>query len=106
MSRPNQSEARSQTTVMVVEAGGRHSLAEVAEQAGVQPEQLRRWHRAGLLAAAGGDHEPEFDDNAIYEVRRIEYYRREHGVSARSLPVVLDLLREVERLHAELRARR
>jgi len=36
-------------------------------------------------------------------VRRIEHYRRHHGVNRQALPLLMDLLHEVERLQGELR---
>ncbi len=47
-----------------------------------------------------------FDDDALYDLRRIKHYRRLHGVNLRALPVVFGLLREIESLRAELRFRR
>jgi len=85
-----------------------HSLATAAHLTGVHPEMLRHFCRLGLLgeARAGLMREPTFDDNALYEVRRIEHCRRHHGVSLRALPLLCDLWREVERLQSELRFRR
>ena len=90
----------------MIEAGrGRHTPAEAARLAELSAETLREYCQAGLLGAPRAAEEP-FDDDAIYELRRIEFYRRRHGVNREALPIVLDLLREVERLRAELRARR
>jgi hypothetical protein len=47
--------------------------------------------------------EPIFDDNALFELRRIEHYRLYHGVSRQTLRHLCDLWREVERLQAEVR---
>jgi hypothetical protein len=86
----------------------RYSLATAADLTGVHPELLRHYCQLGLLgeARAETEGEPTFDDDALYEVRRIEHHRHYHGVSLRALPLLCDLWREVERLQAELRFRR
>lgn len=80
-----------------------YSLAAAAELTGVHPEVLRHYCRLGLLGAHRSAGEPTFDDNALYEVRRIEHYRRHHGVTLQALPLFCGLSREVERLQAEVR---
>ena len=49
------------------------------------------------------DDDPTFDDNALYEIRRIEHFRRHHGVNRRALPLLCELWREIDRLKSELR---
>ena len=85
-----------------------YSLETAAHLTGVPPEMLRHYCRLGLLGAAraGSEREPTFDDNALYEIRRIEHCRQYHGVNLRALPLLCDLWREVERLQTELRFRR
>jgi len=81
-----------------------YTLEIVAEIAGVPPQQAMNYWMQGLFgsrAAAGA--EPVFDDDALYELRRIEHYRRHYGVSRRALPLISRLLREVARLEAEVR---
>jgi DNA-binding transcriptional MerR regulator len=89
-------------------APGHYSLAIAADLCGVHPELLRHYCHLGLLGAARAetDIEPTFDDNALYEVRRIEHHRHHHGVNLHALPLLCDLWREVERLQTELRFRR
>ena len=84
-----------------------HSLAGAAELAGVHPEMVRYYCRLGLVAPVGEDPkaEPVFDDDAIYELRRIEHFRRHYGVNRSALPLISRLLRDVARLEAELRCR-
>jgi DNA-binding transcriptional MerR regulator len=82
-----------------------YSLEAASNLTGVHPDMLRYYCRAGLL----GDYyaaltvDPTFDDDALYEVRRIEHYRRDQGVNLHALPVICALQREVEQLRAELR---
>jgi DNA-binding transcriptional MerR regulator len=84
-----------------------HSLEDAAKVADVHPELLRYYCRVGLFgphhAESGSD--PIFDDDAIYELRRIEHYRRHYGVNRRALPLISSLLRELARLEAEVRFR-
>lgn len=83
----------------------RYSLEAAADLTGVHPEMLRYYCRLGLLGSPGqpAEHSPSFSDDELYEVRRIEHYRRQHGVSRQALPLFCALSREVERLQAELR---
>ena len=80
-------------------------LTEAARLAGLHPELLRYYCRRGLCgeARAQPDVELIFDDDAIFEVRRFEHYRRYHGVSRQTLRLLCGLRREVDRLQAELR---
>ena len=82
-----------------------HTLEAAAELAGLHPEMLRYYCRLGLLgeALARADADPRFDDDALYELRRFENYRRRHGVDRPTLRLICELRREVERLQAEVR---
>ena len=94
------------TLVRVTPAGAAsHSLEAAARLAGMHPEMLRYYCRLGLLGAARARPETEliFDDDALYELRRFEHYRRHHGLGRRSLRLVCGLWREIERLQAEVR---
>jgi DNA-binding transcriptional MerR regulator len=84
-----------------------HTLEEAARLAGVHPEMLRHYCRLGLFGAAHARPGAEllFDDDALYELRRHEHYRRRHGVDRRTLRLLCALWREVERLQRELRSR-
>ncbi len=83
-----------------------YSLETAAHLAGLHPEMLRHYCRLGLLGPQRVEGEPTFDDNALYEIRRIEHCRRHHGVNLQALPLICELWREVERLQTELRFRR
>ncbi len=82
-----------------------YTLAAAARLTGVHPDLLRYYCRSGLLGEARthAEAEPAFDDTALYEVRRIEHFRRHHDVNLRALPLVCELAHEVERLQEELR---
>jgi len=82
-----------------------YSLETAARLAGLHPEMLRYYCRMGLFgdARAQPDAEPIFDDDALYELRRFERYRRQHGLDRKTLRLICGLWREIERLQAELR---
>ena len=82
-----------------------YSLAVASQLTGVHSDLLMHYCRTGLLGEArrAVDAESAFDDDALYEVRRIEHFRQHHGVNLSALPLVCNLSREIERLHAELR---
>jgi len=83
----------------------RYSLETAAQLSGVHPDLLRHYCRLGLLGEARADAatDPVFDDNALYEVRRIEHYLHQHGVNRQALRQLCALWRELERLQAEVR---
>jgi DNA-binding transcriptional MerR regulator len=89
---------------VIVTGPAGHSLKAAAALTGVRPDLLRYYCRAGLLGRErAGASDPVFDDNALYEVRRIEHVRQAYGVTRRALPLFCDLLRQVERLQDEVR---
>ena len=85
-----------------------HSLEDAARMAGIHPELLRHYWRLGILgrSAASQEGEPVFDDDSLFELLRFERYRRHHGLHRRTAQLICNLLREVERLQAELRFQR
>jgi len=105
MSKPAPSRKRRLAAVSVTRAGRAvYTLEVVAEIAGVPREQAMAYWRQGLFGSrSAGGAKPVFDDDALYELRRIEHYRRHYGVSRRALPLLSRLLREVARLEAEVR---
>ena len=106
MSETGISENTSLIIIRVTEsAPATYSLEDAARLAGVHPEMLRYYCRLGILGEARARPEAEmvFDDDALYELRRFERYRRHHGVDRKTLRLICGLQREVERLQAELR---
>ena len=82
-----------------------YSLETAATLSGLHPEMLRYYCRLGLFGAARAQPgaEPVFDDDALYELRRFEFYRRRHGVNRQALRLISGLWREIDRLQTELR---
>lgn len=86
-------------------APARHSLEAAARLAEVHPEMLRYYCQLGVLgeARARPGAVLVFDDDALYELRRFEHYRRHHQVDRKTLRLICGLWREVERLRVEVR---
>jgi DNA-binding transcriptional MerR regulator len=82
-----------------------YSLEKAALLGGVHPDLLRHYSQIGLFTKVRTQAgvELHFDDEAVYELRRIEHYRRQHGVSRRTLRVLCALWREIDALQTELR---
>lgn len=82
-----------------------YSLETAAALADVHPEMLRYYCQLGLFGdeRAQPDSQLFFDDDALYELRRFEHYRRHHGVNRKTLRLLCGLWREVECLQRELR---
>ena len=99
---------RQHETAAVVETprGLVYSLDRAAELAGVDTDLIRSYCELGLLAqvhSEGPDAEARLAEDALYEVRRIEHFRRGHGVNLQALPLLCALVHEVERLRREVR---
>lgn len=82
-----------------------YTLEVAARLTAVHPDLLRYYCRIGLLGEKQRSADPTqvFDDHALYAVRRIEHFRRHHGVGWHALPLVCELIRESEGLRTELR---
>lgn len=105
MNQPH-SEKRSLSLVLVTRARpATYSLAHAARLAAVHPEMLRYYCQLGLFgeARAQTESEPIFDDDALFELRRFEHFRRHHGINRKTLRLICGLWREVEQLQAEVR---
>ena len=106
MNDPTSPENFSLTLVRVTEASPAvYSLEAAAHLAGVHPEMLRYYCQLGLFGEARARPEAGlvFDDDALYELRRFEHFRRDYGMNRRTLRLISGLWREVERLEAEVR---
>ena len=83
-----------------------YTLKLASQMTGAEPELIRYYHVSGVLhTAPKSGRSPLFDDDAIYELRRLEHYRRQLGANREALVFIGGLLREVSRLEDELRFR-
>jgi MerR HTH family regulatory protein len=85
-----------------------YTLELVAEMTGVSSKTILYYQEQGLISTvAGEDPEPRlFDTDALRTLRRIEHLRTACQLNLSGLKLMLGLLDEIDRLHAQLRARR
>ncbi len=82
-----------------------YSLDEAAHLAGVPRHAILVYCNAGLVRPVLQPPHGEmgFTEEAIYSIRRIEYWKAVRQSDMGMLKIVFDLLHEVERLRAEVR---
>jgi len=70
----------------------------------MSPALVQRYLDEGLLEPVAGNARTAwfFDDNALFELRRIQRLRRELGVNIAGVAVIHDLLRQIDELKSEL----
>ncbi len=85
-----------------------YTLEELARLGGVSPALLQRYVDEGLIDPIAGNMRTSFffDDNALFELRRIQRLRRELGVNIAGVAVIHELQRQIDELKAELDRRR
>ncbi len=76
-----------------------YTLQVLAEITGVTTQTIVQYQEHGLIR-------PEFDDETIRALRRIEHLRESCEMNLAGLKLLTGLLNEVEQLREELRARR
>lgn len=76
-----------------------YTLETVAEITGVSSQTILHYREHGLLRS------PEYDDEALHTLRRIDYLRSTCEANLTGIRLMLDLLDQVEQLQAELRIR-
>lgn len=81
-----------------------YTLEELARLAGVPPALVQRYLDEGLLASVAGNARTSwfFDDNTLFQLRRIQRLRHELGVNIAGVAVIHELLQQIEELKAEL----
>jgi len=106
MSMQSEPSSHSLTIIEVAAPGvAAYTLDAAANISGVHPDMLRYYCQIGLLGEKFQRPEPEvrFDDNALYDLGWIEYYRNHHGVNRQALTVIFELRRDLQRLQEEVR---
>jgi len=85
-----------------------YTLDTIATLTGVASQTILHYQERGLISpVAGHEVDPrQFDDEALRTLRRIEHLRCSCEMNVSGLKLILDLMNEVERLRAEVRARR
>ncbi len=82
-----------------------YDLATAASLADTHPERIIHYCHLGLIS---GSPDPKtekrpFTDQSVFELRRIEFLRREAGVNLTGIRLIIDLLRHNESLREALR---
>ena len=91
-----------------VEPAEAYSL-EVIEKITLVPRRtILVYHRHGLIRSSASPDRGRylFDDEAVRALRRIESLRRRFRVNLAGIKLIMNLMREVDELRAELRFRR
>jgi DNA-binding transcriptional MerR regulator len=76
-----------------------YSLEILAETTGVSTQMIVQYQEHGII-------HPDFDDDTVRTLRRIEALRETCEMNLRGLKLLTQLLDEVEQLRQELRAKR
>lgn len=79
-----------------------YTLEILAEITGVSTQTILHYQEQGIIRHRG----PDFDDEAVHTLRRIEHLREACDLNMSGLKLLAGLLEDVERLRNELRARR
>jgi len=81
-----------------------YTLEELAHLGSVSPALVQRYVDEGLIETVAGNVRTSFffDDNALFELRRIQRLRRELGVNIAGVAVIHELQRQIDELKAEL----
>lgn len=105
MSAKAASSRRPRRPARVIEvAPASYPLEQAAELAELSPDLVRSYWKLGLVtASSSGRRQPRFDDTGVYQLRQIRHFRVHYHVNDEALPLVVSLLRDLERLQAELR---
>lgn len=91
--------------VIESEGGVCYTLEILSEMTGISTQTILRYQEHGLIRPSAGGN-AVFDDEAVRALRRIEHLRGTCEMNFNGLKLLTDLFDEVERLRAELRARR
>lgn len=82
-----------------------YSIEVIAELAGVDTTTVLHYHEQGFLQPVRSEASTslQFDAGSLRQLRRMEHLRATCGVNEAGLRLILQLLREVERLQGERR---
>src|SRR5258705_6453959 len=80
-----------------------YTLDDLAQIAPLHAKLVERYVEEGLIEPLDASRpKATFDDDSLFELRRIQRLRRDLGVNIAGVGVVLELLRRIEALEAEL----
>lgn len=78
-------------------------LDTASELSGLHPDLILEFARAEWIVCQNPENDPRFDDQAIYRLRQIEFLRQSHGITMRTVRMIVDLQHRAERAEQELR---
>lgn len=76
-----------------------YTVEVLSEMTGISRQSIVQYEEHGLI-------QPQFDDDTVRILRRMEHLRESYGMNFSGVKLITTLLEEVERLRADLRARR
>lgn len=76
-----------------------YTLEVLAEMTGINGQTIMQYQEHGIIR-------PQFDDETVRALRRIEHLRESCALNLHGLKLLTQLLDEVEQLRDELRAKR
>ena len=85
-----------------------YTIETIASLTGASTQTILRYREEGLISPIAGREADsgQFDVEALRTLRRIEHLRSTCAVNESGLRLILTLMEEIDRLHAELRSRR
>jgi DNA-binding transcriptional MerR regulator len=81
-----------------------YQLEIVAKITGISSETILHYQEEGLIGPTGES--PEFDEETVRTLRRIEHLRSSYETNLPGLRLILQLMDQIEGLQSRLRARR
>lgn len=81
-----------------------YTMDSISSLTGIEQEMIQHYCRLGLLGPKFQETlgDTVYTEENLFELRRIEHYRR-LGVNLSALPIIYELLQDVERLADEVR---
>lgn len=81
----------------------RYTLETLVEITSADRQLLAAYREHGLIVPVSEDAEPHFDDDALHQIRRLEFLRAAYGANVEGLRAICQLLERIETLEAEVR---
>lgn len=82
---------------------GIYTLSTLVEITATPQQVVAMYCEEGLLRPVTEGEEPQFDDEALHQLRRLEFLRSEYGANVHGLRAICDLLGRLEELQSEVR---
>jgi hypothetical protein len=85
--------------------GAVYTLDAVVQLTGASRRSVLVYCKSGLIRPVGdlATEALSFDNEGIYQIRRIEHLRSEHGINLAGIQIIFELLNELRHLEEEMR---